>query len=96
MKTYEFDSFVKSLNKKTVKIHVEDIQYKGFNTSEGSIYIVTIVQILNPLYKFSDSGSNIRIVALYINSSYCDEWELPYIEEVFINAYFRKKIIELS
>lgn len=96
MKAYDFDSFAKSLDDKTTQIHVEDIQYKGFNTSEGNIYIVTVIQVLKPMYKFSDSGSNIRIVALYVNSSYCDEWELPYIEEVFINAYFRKKIIELS
>lgn len=94
MKVYNFDSFVNSLDSRTESVKVLDLKHQGFNTLEGNQYIVTVVQTLKPLHYFSNIGTNKRIIKLSINSGYCDDSTIPYIEKVFINAYFRKYILD--
>lgn len=94
MKVYQFDSFVNSLDSKTESVKVLDLKHKGFNLLEGNQYIVAVVQTLKPMYRFANIGTNKRIIELSINSSYCDDSTIPYLEKVFINAYFRKYILD--
>lgn len=94
MKVYNFDSFVNSLDNRTESVKVLELTHQGLNTLEGNRYIVTVVQTLKPLYCFSNIGTNKRIVELSINTSYCDDSTIPYLERVFINAYFRKYILD--
>lgn len=94
MKVYNFDSFVQSLNERTESVKVLELRHKGFNNLEGNSYIITVVQTLKPLHYFSNIGTNKRIIELSINSSYCDDSTIPYLERVFIDAYFRKYILD--
>lgn len=96
MKVYNFENFVKSLNDKTESVKVLDLKHQGFNHLEGNQYMVTVVQTLKPMYCFSNIGTNKRIIELSINTSYCDDNTIPYLEEIFINAYFRKLILDMQ
>ena len=94
MKVYDFESFVHSLDERTTSVKTLDLQHKSFDTLKGNTYIVTVVQTLKPLHYFGNEGTNKRIVELSINSSYCDDMTIPYIERLFIDAYFRKYILD--
>lgn len=94
MKVYNFDSFINSLDNRTESVKVLELAHKGFNALEGNQYIVTVVQTLKPLHYFANIGTNKRIIELSINTSYCDDSTIPYLEKVFINAYFRKYILD--
>ena len=94
MKVYHFDSFVQSLDERTESVKVLELRHKDFNHLDGNSYIITVVQTLKSLHCFSNIGTNKRIVELSINSSYCDDSTIPYLERVFIDAYFRKYILD--
>ena len=89
-----FEKFVSSIDETTKDIKCVKIEYQGFNCYEGTRYTLTIKQTLINGYSFSKSGRPTRIIKVSINSNYLDDNTIPYIEMIFINAYFRKYLLD--
>lgn len=91
-----FENFVNTIDYTTKEIKCTKIEYQGFNCYEGTRYILTLKQTLINGYFFSKSGRPTRIMKVTINSSYLDDNTIPYMEQIFINAYFRKLILDMQ
>lgn len=94
MKTIKFNEFIKSLSSDTANIKVLGLTFNGYNSIGGVSYLVTIKQILRHNSFFYSTGTNERILQLEINSLCAIDNNIPYMEEIFLQAFFSKYILD--
>ena len=94
MKIMKFNEFIKSLSSDTANIEVLDLTVNGYNSIGGVSYLVTIKQILRHNVFFYSTVTNERILQLEINSLCAIDNNIPYMEEIFIQAFFRQYILD--
>lgn len=94
MKTMKFNEFVKSLDSGTANIKVLGLTVNGYNSISGVSYLVTIKQILRHNAFFDSTETNERILQLEINSLCAIDNNIPYMEEVFLQAFFRQYLLD--
>lgn len=93
MKTIQLKRFIETLSNDTVNIQVLDLKYNGFNT-HGSKWFVTVKQTLKPLHYFYENGKTCRTIQLEFSSLYSYSLGIPYVEKVFLQAFFRQYILD--
>lgn len=94
MKTIKFNEFVKSLSSDTANIKVLGLTVNGYNSISGVSYLVTIKQTLRHKAFFYSTETNERILQLEINTLGAIDNNIPYMEEIFLQAFFRKYILD--
>ncbi len=94
MKTMKFNEFVNALDSDTANIKVLGLTVNGYNSIGGVSYLVTIKQILRHTAFFYSTETNERILQLEINTLCAIDNNIPYMEKVFFQAFFRKYILD--
>lgn len=95
-KIMSFENFMSKVDNTTKDIKCTKMEYQGYNELEGVKYVLTIRQTLIDQHFFYKNGRQSRIIKVSINSSYLDDSTIPYLEIIFINAYFRKIILDMQ
>ena len=93
MEIMQLHKFMNTLTDATSNIKVLNLEYKGQGVN-GSEWVATVEQIIKPWKDFYNRSTVNRIICLEFNGNYLSKNNIPYCEEVFLQAYFRKYILD--